>query len=222
MRESMPPQPSFDPVRRCYLDALARRAAQVDGPARALLMTRLAQASGAYERELEAARDVAAAALAEAQKRFPAAAAALQRLFAEARFEAMHQQCRALAAQAESRPLASLLQHIDGGLAGAPAADKGPQPDNSNPVAHLPELRAVRAARNTWTRLRVDRQIARSLASLPDNPGPLNSHRLVLRCLQRLQGLSPAYVAHLLSQLDTLVWLEQAAPVAPREGRGRR
>ena len=46
--------------------------------------------------------------------------------------------------------------------------------------AAAPELRALRLYKNTWARLAVDQQLARSLAQVPDNPGPLNSQLLVL------------------------------------------
>ncbi len=218
---SFPSAPGFDPVRLRFIDALARRAAQVDGPARSLLDARLNEARAAYARDFEAARGAAAAALLEEQRRFPAEAAVLQHHFAQGRFVEMQRLAQTLAARDDSQPLASLLRHIDRPQPGAPGADRATGPATSTMPAAPAELRAVRRARSTWTRLRVEGQIAQSLARLPDNPGPLNSHRLVLRCLQRLQALSPAYVSHLLAQLDTLVWLEQAAPASPREGRGR-
>lgn len=220
----------FDPVRRRYLDALARRAAQVNGPARALLAQRLAAAQAAYDADLAAARTQAVAPLHALQARFPAAAGRLQQLWDQADFAALDRLGRTLADAGRASPLVGLLAHIDQGAESArPATASGAAPAGTaapaTPAAAHPtaprELRAVRGARSTWTRLRVERQLAQSLARLPDNPGPLNSQRLVLRCLQRLQALSPAYLACLMAQLDTLVWLEQASPVAPREAPAR-
>ncbi len=205
------PSSQFDPLRLHYLQALARRAALLaEGPARTLLQQRLAAAEAAYAQDFEAARAEAAAALARLQARFPQAAEALHRHWECGDFGAMRRLGEALAAPAAQTLLAELVRHINR------------QPAGATPATAPPELKAVRQARSTWTRLRVDRQLASSLAKLPDNPGPLNSHRLVLRCLQRLQAIAPHYLPQLLSQLDTLVWLEQASAPPAREGRPRR
>lgn len=214
------PEPHrFDPVRRCYLDALERRAALAEGPVQALLAQRLAAGRAAYEAGLAAARAQTQPALVELQTRFPAAADTLRKLWERGDFAAMHRLGLDLAERQQPSPLAGLLKHIDrpaGGPAAAPTATITAAA-SATEVPAPRELRAVRHARGTWARLRVDRQLTQSLARLPDNPGPLNSQRLVLRCLQRLQALSPGYLAGLMAQLDTLVWLEQAAVAAPRE-----
>jgi hypothetical protein len=142
--------------------------------------------------------------------------AALEDQAAQAPEPALGQNDPAAATASPASPLAALVARLDARHAAAAPAGA------ATGDAALPELRAVRQARHTWARLRVDRQLAQSLAALPDNPGPLNSQRLVLRCLQRLQALSPAYLAQLLNQLDTLAWLQQCGPSPPRETRTRR
>jgi hypothetical protein len=102
-------------------------------------------------------------------------------------------------------PLAALLQHIGQGAA-TPAT----------------ELKAVRQFSHTWARLRVDQQLARSLARQPGNAGPLNSQRLMLQTLQQLRQLSPAYLQRFMAHADALLWLEDSAaapPAATAEGR---
>lgn len=44
----------------------------------------------------------------------------------------------------------------------------------------------------------------------PENAGPLNSHRLVLRTLGIMRDLSPDYLRRFMTHADTLLWLEQA------------
>ena len=124
------------------------------------------------------------------------------------------------AAADEPAPLTALLQHLH-------TLSQAAAPQAADPGAG--ELKTVQRHRSTWARLRTDQQLARSRARVPDNPGPLNSHRLVLRALQRMQDTAPAYLQHLLAHAETLLWLEQAnagsAPAAakpPRVGRPAR
>lgn len=95
-------------------------------------------------------------------------------------------------------PLAELVAQIDRHKSTAPSAGPG-------------ELKTMSQARRTWARLRVGRQLARSLASEPENPGPLNSHLLMLRALRTMQAISPAYLEHFIAYADTLLWLDQAS-----------
>jgi hypothetical protein len=64
--------------------------------------------------------------------------------------------------------------------------------------------------------------VARAAARAPDNAGPLNSHRLVLRSLALMQAASPHYLRRFLSQVDTLLWLEWASPLASTEAKPAR
>jgi hypothetical protein len=109
---------------------------------------------------------------------------------------------------AQPGPLAELVRHIeetrlrrigtpaDGGTAGA---------------AHTAvEPADLRYFRSTWSRLRVERQLTQSQAQVPENAGPLHSDRLVLRALQTLRELSPAYLNRYMAYVDTLMGLEQA------------
>jgi hypothetical protein len=118
-------------------------------------------------------------------------------------------------------PLTALLQHLQT-LSPAPVPATTPQAAAPGAV----ELKTVQRHRSTWARLSADQQLARALAQVPDNPGPLNSHRLVLRALQRLQETAPAYLQQLLVHAETLLWLEQAnagsAPAAARPPRAGR
>lgn len=106
---------------------------------------------------------------------------------------------------ARSGPLAELVRLIDGPAAVPSAAGRGAAPPQPG------ELRALRDARSTWARLSVDRQLNRSLAKAPANPGPLNSHGLALRALQLMQSLSPAYLERFMAHVDALLWLDEAS-----------
>lgn len=69
--------------------------------------------------------------------------------------------------------------------------------------------------RNTWAALSAERRLTQSLATVPGNAGPLNSHHLARRALAVMRELSPAYLSRFVSYVDALLWLEQAhsAPV---------
>ncbi|WP_312846051.1 DUF2894 domain-containing protein [Variovorax sp. MHTC-1] len=64
--------------------------------------------------------------------------------------------------------------------------------------------------RSTWSRLSADRRLTQSQALVPENAGPLNSHRLVHRSLTVMRELSPEYLHRFMSYVDTLLWVDQA------------
>ncbi len=117
-------------------------------------------------------------------------------------------------------PLGRLVGDIDG--LGAEPAQGGGAALSSAPLAGaaLPDLKTLQRFRDTWTRLSVNRQLTRSLDKIPENPGPLNSHLLVLRMLRRLQEISPAYLDHFVAHADALLWLDRAR-VGPAVSHGK-
>ncbi|WNO05440.1 DUF2894 domain-containing protein [Rhodoferax mekongensis] len=70
------------------------------------------------------------------------------------------------------------------------------------------ELKSVQQFRQSWQRMKVQDQVEHALQQGPANAGPLNSHRLVLRTLGLMQDLSPAYLHHFMSHLDTMLQLD--------------
>ena len=71
------------------------------------------------------------------------------------------------------------------------------------------DLKSVRGFSTVWTKIAADQQVAQAIDRGPDNAGPLNSHRLMLRSLALMRSLSPDYLGHFLAQMDTLLWLDQ-------------
>jgi hypothetical protein len=109
--------------------------------------------------------------------------------------------------------LAELLEHI---ARHAPAPDVA-APGGGMPLAapgSAPELKGVRFFNRTWTRLRAERRITQSLARVPENAGPLNSHQLVHRALVLMHELSPDYLNRFMAHVDGLLWLEQLHGIA--------
>ena len=71
------------------------------------------------------------------------------------------------------------------------------------------ELRSAQAFRDTWSRICAEDEVTQAVEQGPENAGPLNSHRLVLRTLGLMRDLSPDYLRRFLSHADTLLWLDQ-------------
>ncbi len=72
-----------------------------------------------------------------------------------------------------------------------------------------PSLRAGPPLRALCQAIRLEGRIDESLKAVPPaQAGPLNSQGVAVRALQRLHQLSPAYVRHLVIQMDALAALE--------------
>lgn len=105
-------------------------------------------------------------------------------------------------------PLAGLVQHI---ARQVPERRQAPtSPGAALPLARPTEPPALGYFRNTWAQLRLEQQLSQSLAKQPENAGPLNSHRLVLRSLQVMRDISPAYLRRFMAYVDALQWLDEA------------
>lgn len=188
-----------DPVRLAHLEALARRAAAQPAAIRQPLCARL---------------DALAAELADS-------------LAGEA------SPPRSVDQAASTSPLADLLAYIGqqahaSGHAGQPidilptvghAAQPNTKKAPAAPSTRAPELKAIAIFRDDWSRLSTEQQLTQTLAQAPENAGPMNSQHLVLRSLQVMRDIAPAYLQGFMSYVDTLIWLEQADPTRAAAGR---
>ena len=192
----------FDRVRFRLIEALGRRAQAHDGAARRVLDDKVAGLIATYGADLESARR------------------------ADGNGESR-------AARPQDPPhrgaLAALLDHIEsnGPNEANGTAAGGAGRDLASP---LPELKTVRVFKRTWTRLTADRWLSQSLAKLPKNAGPLNSHHLMHRSLALMREVSPDYLNRFMAYVDALSWVDQAvgegasagATNASRATRGRK
>ena len=90
------------------------------------------------------------------------------------------------------------------------------QPLQPGEVVDEDELASMRRFRRAWGSRRALDQVAQAVARQPANPGPLNSHVLVLRTLAQMRELSPDYLQHFLAHVKGLQALERALEKAPR------
>ena len=173
----------FDPVRFRVIEAMARRATSHGGEARRMLDDKVVALLAAYGEDL--------------QKAAPADVAKPQ------------------AATTERGALAALVDHI---AQHAPVMDDSPAATgNATPATSSAsstsspstELKSIRYFKSTWSKLSADRRLTQSLAKVPENAGPLNSHHLVHRSLTLMRDLSPEYLNRFMSYVDALSWVDQ-------------
>ena len=173
----------LDPIRFHFIEALDRRAAGHSGAARRLLDDRLSKLIAAYAGDLERAASKAA----DAGTATGTAASS---------------------SEPARGALATLIDHI----ASHHALADGNNPAAGNAVPRrtsYPELEALEYFRETWSKVRSEKQLRQSLKKAPGNAGPLNSSSLVHRSLSLMRELSPGYLQQFLSYVDALSWMEQ-------------
>ena len=194
-----------DPVRFRFLQAMARRAAVLDGPARQLLDEKLAGHLNAYAQLLDAETGANADAEPTAEPNTPPSA--------ESDDDA-------------PSALAGLLAYLaDPGATPAPgenAADCAPtwNRDALGLRDAYPDVQMLEYFRAVWSRVSADRQVRQSQQQVHKNAGPLNSNQLVHRALSLMRELSPGYLQQFLSYTDALMWMEQihaATAPAPKD-----
>jgi hypothetical protein len=89
----------------------------------------------------------------------------------------------------------------------------------SSTVGSRQELKSVRQFRNTWSKLSVDKQVAKALGQAPKNAGPINSHMLVLRSLALMREISPDYLNRFMCYADALLCLDESGQAKPSLGK---
>ncbi|MBS1157762.1 MAG: hypothetical protein H6R15_181 [Proteobacteria bacterium] len=211
----------FDPVRFRYIEALARRAADRSAAVQHLIADKLTKALDDYRERQQQARELAGNALLDNAGEFPAAADDLQLCYAAGDFRGVQRRIAGLAAKGRNSALAELLAEIG---QDTPAAPAGIPALGASQVIQAPgELKALSYFRSTWSQLNVEQQLAQALAQAPANAGPLNSHRLALQALTQMRDISPDYLKHFMSYIDTLFWLDQTEigrSTGPRNAEG--
>lgn len=207
-----------DPIGFRRLEVLATRAAQHTGGLLADALTcRFDAVLADYLAGRERARASADAMAAAVRARHPHAAPQLDEMLVRGDHRAFGRLAKRLQAHVEREaalaPLRALCRSLGqhGSAAGAPGALPSATPRSA---AAPPELKVLRDSRATWARIAVDRQLSRSLQMAPPGQaGPLNSHALVLRALQQMNAIAPAYLEHFMSHIETLFWIDRAMQV---------
>lgn len=191
----------LDPVGFHFIEALARRAANHAGAARARLDERLAQLLQAYA------------------ARVAAADAAAEKLDDAATSDANPASVTA-APKSTRGPLAELAAYL--AYPGAPGEDPDAIAAQARRDAY-PDMPVLDGLREIWSGLSADRQVRQSQEQVHKNAGPLNSNQLVHRALSLMRELSPGYLQQFVTYTEALAWMEQvtaaAAPPAKETSR---
>ena len=175
--------PRLDPVRMYYIESLWQRTQVAPPGVQRLLAARLQQAVADCHASLPRAQAAAPKPGAPATRRAPAPAAP----------------------SPAPSPLAALNQHIRSRAQGSTVGTA------SAPMAGTaPDMKSVQRFRDVWSHIAAEQQVSRAIVQGPENAGPLNSHRLVLRSLALMRSLSPDYLRRFLEHADALLWLDQA------------
>ncbi len=209
----------LDPVGFRFVEALAGRMAAQPDAVRQRLVDRLARILATYDARLERAERAAEDALARGSADFPDAVNVLREYRDAGDFTGLRRQLARLNARRGDRALSELLADIE--RRAAPTGETAPP---LLPIARVNTLKSAAVFQRTWSRLRLDQQLAQALEQAPENAGPLNSHSLVLRALRLMRDISPDYLERLFEYVETLLWLEQlgGGPAQKTTGRGER
>jgi hypothetical protein len=70
------------------------------------------------------------------------------------------------------------------------------------------QLRAMSMLQHAEWRRDVQASITLAMETSPEEPGPLNSHMLVMKAFNTLDANAPEYLQHWVSYLNDLIWLE--------------
>jgi hypothetical protein len=88
--------------------------------------------------------------------------------------------------------------------------------------AHTLSPPPLKALQENLSALSVNKQVSQALRQAPQNAGPINSHMLMLRSLELLRELSPAYLQRFMAYADTMLVLEQAGMKKPSTSKPRK
>jgi hypothetical protein len=72
------------------------------------------------------------------------------------------------------------------------------------------ELKSLKYYQEYFTKLSADALVNRALSESPENAGPLNPQRLVIRTLSSMHDISPGYLSKLVGFYDATLWLQIA------------
>jgi Protein of unknown function (DUF2894) len=203
----------LDPARFHYLDVLAQRINASPPDVARILKGKLDVALADYAERFRQAKQQACDDLAHLSALHPALGRELKRFFTEGDYPGMRRLGAPSAFDQSCAPLAQLNQYIQNLKQAAINHPSGSALDSSlaSRSDGSAEMASVRRFKEAWSKIAAEDQVKQAVGRGPANPGPLNSHLLVLRSLALMRELSPDYLRRFLSQVNTLLWLDQVS-----------
>jgi hypothetical protein len=217
----------FDPVRFHFIESLLSRASnQCKADVVQALEAKARQALEGYVSSFLLAYDRAKTALEGVISTFPDSATELKELLGQLDIKG-YERAVSKRKNRKARPLAELLRLMSNAVDQDPSGnrmlddnwltdtipgDSSPTASAlssiSSPVKH--ELKSVRAFKVSSQKREVDSRVSQAIDESPENAGPLNPQRLMVRSLSTLRDLSPTYLGRFVSMIDAMLWLESA------------
>ena len=213
----------FDSVQFRFIESMTEKAGTRSEPVASLVANKAVAALKLYQSALECERQNVSTMIAELGARHPTAAPQLQALFDTCRFSAAKRLAASLDRRTAKTPLSALLKSLEPEAQTADEASlRGPvstklqeqenrliAADSCEPAA-LPagELKSAQYFRALRQQRAAQDRVSRALEEAPEESGPLNPQKLVIRSMLAMRELSPAYLARFVSYVDTLFWLE--------------
>lgn len=231
----------FDPPRFHFIESMLARALEHSGPARDLVAMKAATAFQEYQADFARAQQEAQTLIDRVTAHYPACSEALQSLFDGSELRALKRRARRLERCGNQTALASICGMIQNREADAdenPAGNRiedllqqqeqqilaslsaGPRDPGDSAAGNLQpenpaELKSARRFRQSRQQHSADKRVSQAVKASPEDSGPLNAHRLVIRSLETMRDISPHYTRRFAAYIDTLLWLEQAAAKNP-------
>ncbi len=226
----------FDPIRFRYIETMACRAATLPQSAALIIEKKAQQALENYQQDFNQAKTDALASTERISTRFPDAAKESQSLLSHNDFAAVKRleaklvrsekqyannrcalktltkqitQTASLSTESpKHRSFEDFLQQQEYDIISS-IPDTETQPGNQN-NKRLDDIPSVRRFRQSLEKISSEKRVVQAINEAPENPGPLNQHRLAIQSLSILRDLSPRYLSRFVSYTSTLQWLEQA------------
>lgn len=204
----------WDAVGMRYLEALDKRLNTLQGDVHKIVQQKFSLALTAFSARFVQAQAMAQAEMAIVLAQRPEFTKELQRLYVAGHFRRLRQRIAQLRPPAEGDSLRHLVQTLK--------ASPGDAAGSSVPAQPQTRRAPLRALRQSLSKLSVDKQVSQALRQAPQNAGPINSHMLMLRSLELMRELSPAYLEHFMTYADTLLGLEHNSMKKPPASKPRK
>jgi len=211
----------FNTVQFRYLESMTEKAGQKTGLVANIVADKALAALAAYQRALDGERQRVARLIDTVTTRHPETAPEFAALFDSNRLAAVQRLADRLARRSERTPLTALLGRLE------PGAQEGEGPasarlqdqenavlellaadTNEGPAPPAGELKAARYFRELRQQRAAQERVSLALKEAPEESGPLNPQKLVIRSMLAMREISPGYLARFVAYVDTLFWLE--------------
>lgn len=218
----------FDPVRFRFIESMLEKAAhQPKAAVSRLIEAKAKRALADYIASFMCSYDRAKEMLENMMVRHPECAGELKKHFVDFNFRGMENSIGRIPCH-KTRPIAELLQRMsstadsdspdhqildeDWLIESVAEASGASDPLHVGGTPIRQELKAVRAFKASSQKREVDSRVTQAIEESPENAGPLNPQRLMVRSLSTLRELSPAYLGRFVTMIDAMLWLEAAGP----------